>query len=199
MLPKKNKIFRGNHKPHTNKTLRKPIMKRSPLKNKVNKMKDPKDTLKYKKQRNYVVKLNNQSKQEHFDSLNTFLHSKPFWKSCKPYFSNKHSFGESKIALSERGEILTENKIAKTFNSYFKSVTDSLELFDWPLQSNVFCDKVQNIIKSFSNHPNIINIKHQVKLNKRFSFQCVSVATVRKVVKGLPSEKQQLGRFQKMF
>ena len=192
--PKKTKIFRGNHKPHINKTLRKAIMKRSQLKNKANKTKDPKDILKYKKQRNYVVKLNNQSKQEHFDSLNPFLDSKPFWKSCKPYFSNKHSFGESKIALNESGEILTENmKIAKTFNSYLESVKDSLELFDWPLQSNVSCDKVQNIIKRFSNHPSIIKIKHKFKLNKKFSFQCVSEATVRKVVKSLPSDKATAG------
>ena len=122
-------------------------MKRYQLKNKANKTKDPKDILKYKKQHNYVVKLNNQSKQEHFDSLNSFLDSKPSSKSCKPYFSKKHSFGESKIALNESGEILTENmKIAETFNSYFNSVTDSLELFDWPHQSKVSSDKVQNII-----------------------------------------------------
>ena len=57
-------------------------MKRSQLKNKANRTKGPKDILKYKKQRNYVVKLNNQSKQEHFDSLNPFLDSKPFWKNC---------------------------------------------------------------------------------------------------------------------
>ena len=113
--PKKTKIFPGNHKPHINKTQRKAIMKRSQLKNKANKMTDPTDILKFKKQRNYVVKLN-QSKQEHFDSLNIFLDSKSSWKSCKPYFSNKHSFGESKIALNESDEILTENiKIAKTF------------------------------------------------------------------------------------
>ena len=47
--PNKTKIFRGNHNPHINKTLRKAIMKRSQLKNKANKMKDPKDILKYKK------------------------------------------------------------------------------------------------------------------------------------------------------
>ena len=58
----KTKIFWGNHKPHINKTLTKAIMKRSKRKNKVNKMKDPKDILKYNKQRNYVVKLNNQWK-----------------------------------------------------------------------------------------------------------------------------------------
>ena len=84
--PKKTKIFRGNHKPHINKTLRKTMMKRSQLKNKTNKTKDPKDILKYKKQLNYMVKLNNQSKQEHFDSLSSFLDSKPFWKSASRTF-----------------------------------------------------------------------------------------------------------------
>ena len=169
-------------------------MKRSQLKNKANKTKHPKDTLKYKKQRNYAVKLNNQSKQGHFDSLNPFRNSKPFWKSCKPYFSNKHSFGDSQIALNKSGEILTENmKIFKTFNSYFESITDSLELFYWPLQSNVSCDKVQNIIKSFSNHPSIIKIKRKLKLNKKLSFQCVSKATVTKVVKSLLSDKAPAG------
>ena len=44
-------------------------MKRTQLTNKGNKMEDPKDILKYKKQRNYVVKLSNQSKQEYFDNL----------------------------------------------------------------------------------------------------------------------------------
>ena len=53
-------------------------MKRSQLRNQANKTKDPKDILKYKKQRNYVVKLSNQSKQEHFDTLNRFLDSKSF-------------------------------------------------------------------------------------------------------------------------
>ena len=43
--------------------------------------------------------LNNQSKQEHFGSSNAFLDSKPFWKSCKPYFSNKHCFGNLKFAF----------------------------------------------------------------------------------------------------
>ena len=84
-------------------------------------------------------------------------------------------------------------KIAKTLNSYFESVTDFLELFDWPLQLNFSHDKVQNITTSFSNHPSVIKIKHKFKLNKKFSFQCISEATVRKVVKILPSNKVTTG------
>ena len=81
--PKKIKTFRGNQKPHINKTLRKAIMKRSQLKNKANKTRNATDVSNYKRQRNYVVKLNDQCKKDHFDSLNPEKDSKPFWKSCK--------------------------------------------------------------------------------------------------------------------
>ena len=54
-------------------------------------------------------------------------------------------------------------------------------------------DKVQGIIHNFSNHPSILKIKEKVQLNKRFSFQHVSEATVRKVVKNLPSDKVSAG------
>ena len=45
-------------------------MKRSQLKNKANKTRNATDILNYKKQRNYVVKLINQCKKDHFDRLN---------------------------------------------------------------------------------------------------------------------------------
>ena len=91
--PKKIKTFRGNQKPHINETLRKAIMKRWQLKNKANKTRNVTDGSHYKKQRNYVVKLYNQSKKDHFDRVNAKIGSRLFWKSCKLYFSNKHSFG----------------------------------------------------------------------------------------------------------
>ena len=71
--PIKTKVSWGNHRLYINKTLRKAITKRSQLKNKANKTKDLQDISKYNKQRNYVVTLNKQSKQEHFDILKLFL------------------------------------------------------------------------------------------------------------------------------
>ena len=56
--PKKTKSFRDNHKLHINKELRKAIMKRSRLKNKVKKTKKAIDIGNFKKQCNYVVNLN---------------------------------------------------------------------------------------------------------------------------------------------
>ena len=125
--------------------------------------------------------------------LNSFIASKPFLKSCKPYLSQKHYFGDSKIASNENGEILTENiKIAKTFNLYFEPFTDSLVLFDWPFQLNISDGKVQNIVRIFSSHPSIIRIKQKFKLSKKFFFQYVSEATL-KVVKNLRSDKATAG------
>ena len=52
-----------------------------------------------------------------------------------------------------------KHKIAKTFNTYLESVTDSLNLFEWiaePVNSN---DKIEQIIAKFSKHPNILQIK----------------------------------------
>ena len=192
--PEKIKTFRGNQKPHINKTLRKAIMKRSQLKNKANKTRNATDVSNYKRERNYVVKLNNQCKKDHFDRLNPEKDSKSFWKTCKPYFSNKHCFRESKIALSENGEFLTENnRIAKTFNSFFETVTDSLNLFSWSSKVKVCDDKVQGIILNFSNHPSTLKTKEKFQLNKRYSFQHVSEAPVRKVAKNLPSVKVPAG------
>ena len=76
--PKKKKWLRGNQKPHINKTLRHEIMKRSKLKNKANKTKNPSDIKNYKKQRNYVVQLNKNAKLEYFNNFDSSQGSKPF-------------------------------------------------------------------------------------------------------------------------
>ena len=66
----------------------------------------------------------NECKREYIDKLNVITATKPFWKTCK--------HGGSKITLIENDRIVFENnKIAKTFNTYFEVVTDSLNLFQW--------------------------------------------------------------------
>ena len=68
--PKKIKLFRDNQKPHVNKVLCSAIMKRSQLKNKINKTRKAVDIFNYKNQSNLVVKINNECKREYFDKLN---------------------------------------------------------------------------------------------------------------------------------
>ena len=65
-----------------------------------------------------------------FNNLKIKNNPKSFWNKCKPYFSNKHSKGDSDILLIEKDELLLKNKkVADIFNSYFQSITNSLDLF----------------------------------------------------------------------
>ena len=100
--PKKTKFLRGNQKPHVDKNFRKAIMK-----NKANRTKQLENITKYKKQQNLVVKLNRESKTQYFDNIQTSKNSTPFWDKRKPYFSNKHAHGDSKIILIEKENIIT--------------------------------------------------------------------------------------------
>ena len=93
-------------------------MLRSKLKNKANKFKIIADIAAYKRQRNYVVHLNKQSKHNYFDSLYTKKGPRQFWNVCKPQFSNKHSKKDTSIILVEKDKLtLSEMKIATTFSS----------------------------------------------------------------------------------
>ena len=167
---KKIKLFHVNQKPHVNKVLHSAIVKRSRLKNKANKTREAVDIFNYKRQRSLVVKINNECKREYFDKLYVKTATKPFWKNCKPYFSTKHSHGGSKITLIENNRIVSENhKI--TFNRYFESVTDSLNLFEWSGESVNSNDKIEQITIKYSKHPSILKIKKKAKINRQFSFQ----------------------------
>ena len=107
-----------------------------------------------------MVKINNECKREYFDKLNVETTTKPFWKTCKPYFSNKHSHGGSKITLIENDRIISKNnEIAKTFSTYFESVTDSLNLFEWIGESVNSNDEIEQVLFKISKHPSILKIK----------------------------------------
>ena len=85
-------------------------------------------------------------------------------------------------------------KIADVLNSYFDSVTDSLDLHSWSTQTNnENIDALQNILKRFHNHPGLIKIKQLVDNQAKFSFQSVSVHNVKEVIEGLPSNKATSG------
>ena len=112
-------------------------MKRSELKSKANRTK-PKDISECKRQRNLVVRLDKEKRIDYFENLETSKNSKPFWNKCRPYFSNKHTHGESKIILIEKENVIlnsnevVENKklivkndeIAKIFNIFRKQLTN---------------------------------------------------------------------------
>ena len=74
----------------------------------------------FKKQRNFTVGLNKQAKFKYLNNLDCKNDTKPFLYKCKPYFSNKHSRGDTNIMFKEKGEILLENDaIANMFSIFW--------------------------------------------------------------------------------
>ena len=170
-------------------------MKRSKLKNKANKTKDPTDIRNCKKQRNYV--MNKEAKLEYFSKYESD-DSKTFWINCKPYFTNKHSEADTDIMLSENWElILKNNEITNTFNDHFRSTVNKLGLDHWDdhsLSPTMGSDRIDNIIKLYKNQPSIKNIKAKFNSFRSFSFQAVLMEEVKTVIWDMENNKSVGGK-----
>ena len=97
--------------------------------------------------------------------------------------------------LNEDGELILRNKeIAITFNDYFGSIVENLNLEHWDEDCNSYSginhrNNVKDIIKEYSNLPSIKNIKKKYKNIKKFSFRPVTTDEVKKVIKDLKANK----------
>ena len=73
------------------KALRKAIMKRSELESKYVKNKTSENLRSYKKQRNFCSKLYKKERKKYYErlDLNNVTDNKKFWKTVKPFLSDK--------------------------------------------------------------------------------------------------------------
>ena len=112
------------------KALRKAIMHRSKLKSIYSKKRTDVNWANYKKQRNFCVTLLRRTKKEYFQNLNVkyLSDNKKFWKTIKPYFSNK-GLNSNKMLLKEKGKLVSDEKqLASIINKFFIRITKSLKL-----------------------------------------------------------------------
>ena len=162
------------------KALRKAIMVRSKLKNKYKKSRTGENWNSYKKQRNFRVNLLRKTKKEYFSDLNVknITDNKAFWKTIKPYSSNK-GLNSSSLILSEKNKIVTNDQdIASIMNNYFTGITSRLNLK--PDQVN-HSENLTNIIENFKKHESIQRIKLANFYHRQtFNFSYVSVKEVKK-------------------
>ena len=197
--PTKKKIVRGNNKPHMSRTLRRAIMKRSNLKTIANKTKREDDIRKYKDQRNLVVKLNIQSKRNHFRMMQAkkIDNDKEFWKTVKPLFSNKNPMSE-KIILIEDSKILSDDaEVAECFNEYFCNITNNFDIDPVfkEVQENLPLEQmVMRAINKYKDHPSIRMINKYVTPNANvFQFSHVNPTEVMRQIDLLDTKNSNSG------
>ena len=190
--PIKEKFVRANNAPFMFRVLSKAITNRSRLRNKF--LKNPNDTNKmaYKRHRNYCVNLLRREKKRYYGNLDFKLitDNKKFWKTMKPFFSEKNS-AEKKIVLLNEGEIIFNDKsIAELMNTFFSQTIANLRIEGYQAESRVLSTNIiHNAIRKFGNHPRVLQIKENIICTEKFSFAVATEKEIRTLIKELNISK----------
>ena len=193
--PQKRRYVRANQAPFMNKKLSKEIMTRSRLRNKFLKTKTDANRKAYNKQRNYCVSLFRREKKSFFNNLDTkkIVDNKRFWRTVKPFFSDKNRVKNKITLIEEKTKIVSNNNlIAETFNKFFANIVPSLGLQckDELLASvEHIQDPLEKIIEKFKQHPSIIAIMKHRPNKSNFSFSRVAKRSIESLIKTLDSSK----------
>ena len=165
----KRKLLRANHLSYISKLLQEAIMRRSRLEKVYYKNKSEKSFKAYKKQKNFCSKLYKKERKRCFNNLNpSFVtDNKLFWKTIKPFFSNKGNYG-SQIKLVEKHEVLQDDDlIAKELNKFFKNAVSILNIkenrFITNRSSDGITDPVDKAIDKYKFHPSILLTQKHLK------------------------------------
>ena len=183
--PAKKKIMLFNNSPFMTKNLRK-AMRRSRLKNIYIyiRKKNDKNWENCKKQRHFCVDFLHQTKTQYFKNLNVkdLSDKRKFWKTIKPYFSNKSS-NSNKLLLKEKSSLVSDGKeIATIINNFFINITKDLEL---KKDSKSKLNNLEDILKAFESHPSIEKIKNPINTTEKLFFRNVKDDEVRKFIMNL--------------
>ena len=157
--PIKKKILRANENSFMSKALRKAIMMRSRMKNLYLKNKTDLNWSNYKTQRNFCTNLLRKTKKEYFSKLDIIKisDSKKFWKTIKPFFSDK-GLNCNKMMLSENDQIISdETTIADTMSKYFVNITNKLKLKQSETEINEL--SLSEILDKYKDHQSIVKIR----------------------------------------
>ena len=179
-----------------NKTLSKEIMKRTRLRNKFLKNKNDYNKREFSKQRNYCVSLVRKSKKLYYSNLDEkkVTDNKTFWKTIKPFLSNK-IMSREKVTLTEEDEIVESDiNTAQILNTFFSNIISNLKIIEYvncdPISDNINDLVIKSSVK-YCNHPSILKIgkvcnRKQCSL---FSFSHVDKEEISKEILSLDSAR----------
>ena len=149
----------------------------------------------YKKHKNFCSRLYKKERKRFSNNLNPYFvtDNKLFWKTIKPFFSNKGNYG-SQIKLVEKDEVLQGNDlIAKELNKFFKNAVSTLNIkenrFITNRSSDNITDPVDKAIDKYKFHPSILLIQKHLKNHDIFSFKTVEIGDIEKEINNINPKK----------
>ena len=117
--------------------------------------------------------------------------NRTFWKTVKPYLSNKVLKTE-KLTLIENEKLVdSDETTAEIFNHFFTNAISNLNIEKFskcdPLAENV-TDKVLKAIVRYRNHPSVICIREKLK-GDPFSFNMIGKNEIVREIRSLSISK----------
>ena len=193
--PLKKRSIRANEVPYINGDMRRAIMTRSRLEHAYQKNRTIENYNRYKKHRNFCNRLNYRSKRAYYSNLddNKITDVKTFWKTVKPFLTDKGANKNKRITLIKDDTIISDDQgVADTLNSFFERAVQSLDIKE-PTEYINDCshieDPIDAIIEKFKDHPSIKSIRANVEVTAEFNFQTVTLEMVQDEIKALNPKK----------
>ena len=161
--PQKKKVIRANHVPYMTKPLRKAIMKRSQLENKYLQNSSNENKIRYKKQKIFCSRLYKKERKKFYSKLDIkkFTDNKQFWKTMKPFLSDKCNNASKTLLVHKNNVISEDEELANTFNDFFEHAVDNLGIKKYASDENINLISdypIDNVILKYKNHSSIIMI-----------------------------------------
>ena len=120
--------------------------------------------------------------------------NKEFWKTFKPYLSNKATTFP-KISLVEKGEINSnESKVSNSFSSFFENAIRSfgIKTNEYSHESHGFKNLVEIDIKIFEQQPSKNLINKNITNNESLNFSPAEHESILQEIINLHNKKMEL-------
>jgi hypothetical protein len=187
--PLKSKTITKVSPPFMNGDLRKSIYKKCMLRNKYYKQRTAYNWEKYKAQRNLVTSIRRRSIREYFQRNTTTIDNN-FWKTMKPFLSNKRAVGNDDIILREGEELLTNKvEVCNTFNDFYTTIVSSIGFDDTIPRYVPPQNLLSYILCKYRNHPSIEKIMLNHDTQKTFAFYSTTENEVSRIISKLNIKK----------
>ena len=123
--PLKQKSVRGNHAPFMTRELSKAIMTKSKVKNSYVKWLSRKNFVAYKKTKNKCNSLTRKAKFFKEATKSGVMPNRTFWKTVKPFLTNKSCMTNDCISIEKYGDIVRDEKVlVELFNENYINIVE---------------------------------------------------------------------------
>ena len=126
--------------------------------------------------------------------MNNITNNKTFWKTVKPFFSDKDIINK-KIVLIEEDNIISDDKeVANIMNTYFSNAISALDIISNKSSHTANNDRVENdsiekLVNKFNTHPSILKIKENNNSTEEFYFSLTDITEIQDQMNNLNINK----------